>query len=68
MMPGASVTIALAGLAGRANLDDTGLFLRNGDSRVETIDLADASRRWKVYIRRSTNSRAGQNPENGGCI
>jgi hypothetical protein len=32
-------------------LGDAGLLFRNSVCPVETIDLANTNRRWKVYIR-----------------
>src|SRR5437762_14099904 len=34
-------------------LQEAGLFFHGGDSHVETIDLADTARRWKVYVFRA---------------
>src|SRR2546430_9167087 len=34
-------------------LQDAGLFFRGVDRPVETVDLADTMRRWKVYIYRT---------------
>ncbi len=34
-------------------LQEAGLFFHDADRRVETIDLADTVRSWKVYVRRA---------------
>lgn len=39
-------------------LGDAGLLFRNGDRPVETIDLANTNRRWKIYIWRSAPQSA----------
>jgi type VI protein secretion system component VasA len=39
-------------------LQEAGLFFAHADRRVETIDLDDAGRSWKVYVHRVTPQSA----------
>src|SRR2546427_9704227 len=39
-------------------LQEVGLFFHDGDRRVETIDLTDTVRSWKIYVCRAAPSSA----------
>ena len=39
-------------------LSEAGLFFKDVDRPIETVNLADTDRRWKVYIGRSAPQKA----------